>query len=67
MPKIPQAATETLDGIVKVRVTKFGAGKISTGEHVAVAGDTKAKAGDVLDVSPRTARSLEQRGLAEIA
>lgn len=79
MPKSPE---ETLDAVeetpvptlevqqkpetVRVTVTKFGDGKISTGEHVSAHGDVKAKRGDTLTVSLSIAEALEKRGLAEI-
>lgn len=55
---------------VKVRVTKFGGGQVSTGEHSIgedglTGGDVMAKAGDVLEVDQSTANSLEVRGFAE--
>lgn len=51
---------------VSVKVTKFGEGKVSTGEHVAVQGDVMAKVGQILSVPPSVAKALEAKGLAEI-
>ena len=55
---------------VKVRVTKFGGGLVSTGVHEIgedglTGSDVFAQAGDVLEVDPGTAKSLEVRGFAE--
>lgn len=61
------ALTEASNGkAVKVRVTKLGGGKVSTGRHVAVEGEVMAKAGDILAVPQAVADALEARGLAEI-
>ena len=38
------------DNEVKVRVTKLGGAKVSTGVHIAVEGEVIAKAGDLLTV-----------------
>ena len=54
------------DNEVKVRVTKLGGGKVSTGVHIAVEGEVTAKAGDLLTVPSAVAGELEARGLAEI-
>jgi hypothetical protein len=51
---------------VKVRITKLGAGKVSTGVHIAASGDVMASAGDMLTVPQDVADALEARGLAEI-
>lgn len=59
------AAPKQSGNLVKVRVTKFGAGLVSTGEYVVDEGDIFASAGDVLEVDPGTAKSLEVRGFAE--
>jgi hypothetical protein len=50
---------------VKIRVTKLGGGRVSTGVHVAVEGETMAQAGDMLTVPQTVADELEARGLAE--
>ena len=50
----------------EVRITKFGAGKVSTGEHVPEQGDKMAKAGDILTVHLSVAEELEAKGFAEI-
>lgn len=62
-PTLPEA--EKGDELVRVTVTKFGAGQVSTGLHVAGEGDIYADRGDALMVSPQVAKSLEARGLAE--
>ena len=54
------------DRNVKVRVTRLGAGKVSTGVHVAVAGEAMAQAGDMLTLPKAVADALEARGFAEI-
>ena len=51
---------------VKIRVTKLGAGKVSTGVHVAASGDVMAQAGDMLTVPQEVAGELEARGFAEV-
>jgi hypothetical protein len=43
----------------------LGGGKVSTGVHVAVEGETMAQAGDMLTVPQTVADELEARGLAE--
>lgn len=57
-------ATQPADTVL-VTVTKFGAGKVSTGEHVAGVGDVLAKRGDILEVAKHVAGSLEAKGFAE--
>ena len=74
MPKTPELETETTfvpppkqsAEIVKVRVTKFGEGLVSTGVHVQGEGDVMASRGDILEVSKTVANSLEVRGFGEI-
>jgi len=51
---------------VKIRVTKLGAGKVSTGVHVAAEGELFADAGDILAVAHDAAEELEARGFVEI-
>jgi hypothetical protein len=59
--------TKKSDGqSVKIRVTKLGAGKVSTGVHVAVEGEVMAGAGDMFTVPQIVADALEAQGLAEI-
>lgn len=53
-------------GNVFVRITKFGAGRVSTGEHVAEVGDIMADMDDVLEVSEDVGKSLEGKGYGEI-
>lgn len=57
---------KTNDNDVKIRITKLGAGKVSTGVHVAVEGEVMAEAGAILAVPQAVAEELEARGLAEI-
>jgi len=54
------------DDNVKMRVTRLGAGKVSTGFHVAALGETMAETGAILTVPGAVADELEARGLAEI-
>jgi hypothetical protein len=59
--------TKKSDGqSVKIRVTRLGAGKVSTGVHVAVEGEVMAGVGDMLTVPQIVADALEAQGLAEI-
>mgnify|MGYP001070007584 FL=1 len=53
------------DGAVKVRVVKFGAGKVSKGIHVAEEGDKYADRDEELWVDSDTAGALEENGFAE--
>lgn len=76
MPKAPEEKFEDTpkpslpshdnSDLVWVTVTKFGAGQVSTGEHIAGQGEIYAERGDKLQVSQRVANSLEARGLAEM-
>lgn len=63
------AAAQQSIGIVSpkvlVTITKFGEGKVSTGEHIPSVGDVKAAKGDILKVSDDVASDLEKRGFAE--
>ena len=52
--------------LVRIRITKFGDSKISTGEHRAGFGDVMASRGQELQVDPATAQAHEAAGLAEI-
>lgn len=63
-PTLPVSVPE--GDLVPVTITKFGDGKVSTGERDEV-GDIYAKRGDVLLVSQHVADSLEKRALAETA
>lgn len=54
-----------IEPTVKITVTKFGAGKVATGQHEAGFGDVYAKRGDTLMADPATAKRLEQLGFAE--
>ena len=60
-----EEAASTPEGMVAIRVTKFGAGKLSTGEHV-VGGDMMADQDDILIVDPNTAKEIESKGYGEI-
>jgi len=62
-PALPAARDEEL---VRVTITKFGGGKVSTGVSIMGKGDIMAKRGDVIEISADCARALEERGLAEI-
>lgn len=52
--------------LVRVRVTKFGENKVSTGEHKSAFGDVFAAKDTILEVDEDTADELEARGFAEI-
>lgn len=54
------------DPMVKARVTKKGADKISTGRHEPGLGDEYFAAGEIIDVLKTTADDLEDRGFVEI-
>jgi hypothetical protein len=60
-----QAAAEAAD-VVTVRITKLGAGKVATGEHVAADGDILFEAGEETSLPRVVALELEERGYAEI-
>lgn len=62
---MPKAKEEPAKTSVKVRITKFGAGQVSTGEHVAGEGDIMAQHNDEMTVSPANADALEALGFAE--
>jgi hypothetical protein len=51
---------------VTVRITRQGAGLVSTGEHRPFAGDATHPAGALLELGRDAAEALEARGLAEI-
>jgi len=51
---------------VTVRVTKFGADKISTGVHVPAIGDVMYEAGATFEHDRELAQALEAQGLVEI-
>lgn len=53
-------------GHVTVRVTKFGAGKVSTGEYVVSVGNLYHEAGDMISVPREVGEALEKRGFGEI-
>jgi len=63
MPKQPEAMPE---GYVTVRITKFGDGKVSTGQDIVGVGDIFAKKDDTLVLPLAIATELEKRALAEI-
>jgi len=52
--------------LVRVIITKFGDGKVSTGTFAMGKGDIMARRGDVIEISVDCARSLEEAGLAEL-
>lgn len=62
-PVLPAAGGEAR---VRVTITKFGDGKVSTGDFVMGKGDIMAKRGDVIEISADCAKALEERALAEI-
>lgn len=62
-PVLPVAERDPT--LVEVTITKFGEGRVSTGEHVTGEGDIFAKRGEKLLVSKKTAERLEVLGLAE--
>lgn len=61
----PATASVQTPDTTLITITKFGEGKVSTGQHVAGEGDVMAKRGDVLEVSQTVAASLEARGFGE--
>lgn len=72
MPKSPEASDATeqtppFPDAVKITVTKFGAGKVSSGEHVAGNGDIYLDRGEQAWVDAKTAQALEACGFAETA
>jgi hypothetical protein len=66
MPAHKKSEAGKVEALVRVTVTKFGDGKVSTGSHVAETGDAMAAKGTILAVDLPTATALEARGLAEI-
>ena len=60
-----EETTPVPEGMVAVRVTKHGAGKLSTGDHI-VGGDVMAERDDILFVDPETAKEIESKGYGEI-
>lgn len=58
--------TENDGGPVKVRITRFGAGQVSTGQHEAGTGDVMHEEGDELTIDRDTAEALQERGFVEI-
>ena len=52
--------------LVRVTITKFGDGKVSTGDFIMGQGDIMARRGEVIEISAGCAKALEERGLAEI-
>jgi hypothetical protein len=53
------------EALVRITITKFGDGKVSTGKHVGGQGDVMARRGDVMQVSAACASDLEKLGFAE--
>lgn len=69
MPKSPEQEVIEQpidDGLVAVKITKFGHHQVSSGEHIPAHGDKMLAAGEVVRVDPGTADALEKRGFAEI-
>jgi len=60
-----ETKNEAPKGTVTVKITKFGAGQVSTGEHEPGVGDIMFKHGDTFECSPETAKGLEALGFAE--
>lgn len=52
---------------VDIKITKFGADLVSTGQHVAGVGDLTHDAGDIVKgIGRANAEALERKGFAEI-
>lgn len=64
--EVPMPPTAGGEEPVRVIITKFGDGKVSTGDFVMGKGDLMARRGEVIEISVDCARALEERGLAEI-
>ena len=60
------AAPAEPNQMVRVRVTKMGDGKISTGKHDPRGGDEKYEAGEMFAIGKGIADQLEAKGYAEI-
>lgn len=60
---ILEAAPE--EKLVRVTITKFGDGKVSTGVHVAGKGDVMARRGEIIATTPQAAEAMEAQGLVE--
>lgn len=65
MPRKTDSRTDGA-GLVSLRITKFGDGKVSTGRHLAGTGDEFFAAGAVAQLPRDVALALEQRGFGEI-
>ncbi|HWA60864.1 MAG TPA: hypothetical protein VG939_05790 [Caulobacteraceae bacterium] len=52
--------------LVRVRITRFGDGQVSSGEHAPGLGDLCYEAGDTPEVPREVAEALEACGFAEI-
>lgn len=63
---MPRKTSPRADGVVPLRITKFGGGKVSTGRHLAGAGDECFAVGAVAALPRDVALALEQRGFGEI-
>jgi hypothetical protein len=65
---MPRKSDARADGaaLVSLRITKFGAGKVSTGRHRAGEGDACFAAGAVAELPREVALALEARGFGEI-
>lgn len=65
--KASEDAAEAINNdVVRVRITKMGDGKVSTGDHVANDGDLMFEAGEYAELPRVVALALEDRGFAEI-
>ncbi len=71
-PEIEFAEMEAIEApapeggdLVRITITKFGDGKVSTGVHVGGQGDVMARRGDVMTVAAICASDLEKLGFAE--
>lgn len=53
-------------GMVNVRITKFGDGKVSKGEHEAAVGEKCYAKDEIVMLPAAIAEELEARNLAEI-
>ena len=63
---MPRKTVRRAEGVVPLRITKFGGGKVSTGRHLAGTGDEYFAAGAVAELPREVALALERRGFGEI-
>lgn len=65
--KAENTVSETVpEGLVAIRITKHGAGKVSTGVFEMDTGDKMAEQNEILHVDPKTAKAVEAKGYGEI-